>query len=473
MLKANLADRPLYVKGTMDVKCFDPGTNDLVYYSNKMSTTQLQSTVNLGAINAGPGNPVVIQIPDTPSLTLNLTAADFSLLGRALAVGGNVTYNGVVPVDEVVEAAGSVLEVTQPPVAPLGGCDIVGYVGNDGTAYAIDPDTMEVQGFAAEAGKRYCVHYYTQNAGAQQFSVETLMAPAVVRTLITIPVYATEAKDANPLNGSRVGSLYITIPRMQFNGDVSTDGSQTTPAATVMNGTALSYAEACEAGIQCGSAASPKLAYMVLELFGSPDQFADGLAIVGGNDIDVNAGQTVSIPVKYIMDDGSLGTPLMSDLDFNSAAPAVAAVSPRGIVTGVANGTTDVTITTKSAKKLTVTANVTVTGGAPAPSPTADVAFELTTPATDADNTITGGGAARAVAVNVAAGTGSVVLTAAKAASQSVTVGGADASDVTPGGTGTAPTYTVDTSDGSKSFTLTVSETGKSDITYTVTVTVA
>ena len=145
MIKATLNNRPLYAKGTMDVKCFDPSTNDLVYYSNKMSTTQLQSTVNLGAINAGPGNPVVIQIPDTPSLTLNLTAADFSLAGRALAVGGNVTYNGVVPVDEVVEAEGTTLTVAQVPVAPLGGCEIVGYVGNDGAAYTIDPPARDIR----------------------------------------------------------------------------------------------------------------------------------------------------------------------------------------------------------------------------------------------------------------------------------------------------------------------------------------
>ena len=188
------------------------------------------------------------------------------------------------------------------------------------------------------------------------------MNPAVVRTLITIPVYAAESKEANPLNGSRVGSLYITIPRMQFNGDVSTEGSNTTPATTVMNGTALSYDDACEAGLQCGSAASPKLAYMVLELFGSPDQFASGLAIVGGADIEVNAGQTVPIPVKYVMDDGSLGTPLMRDLEFSSANPTAATVSPQGIVTGVAAGTAEVTITTRSAKKLTAAAKITVIG---------------------------------------------------------------------------------------------------------------
>lgn len=75
--------------------------------------------------------------------------------------------------------------------------------------------------------------------------------------------------------------------------------------------------------------------------------------------------------------------------------------------------------------------------------------------------------------MNVATGTTSVVLTGTKTADQAVTVGGTNASDVTAGGTDTAPTYTVDTTGGSKSFTLTVAETGKSEITYTVTVTVA
>lgn len=364
MITASLNGRPLYAKGTMDVKCFDPASNNMVYYSNKMSTSQLQSTVNLGAINAGIGNPVVIQIPDTPNLTMNFTAADFSLLGRALAVGGNVTYNGVVPVDEVVEAEGTALKVAQTPVAPLGGCDIIGYVGNSGVAHKIDPATLEIQDFTAEPGQKYCVHYYTVNAGAQQFSVETLMNPAVVRALVSIPVYSTEGSDSNALNGSRVGTLYITIPRLQFNGDVSTDASQTTPATTVMNGTALSYDDACEAGIQCGSSAAPKLAYMVLELFGSAEQFATALVLVGGNAVSVEVGKTVPLAVKYVMDDGSLGQPLMSELTFKSAADATATVSAQGVVAGVAAGETTVEVTGKGSKGLSVTANVTVTAAA-------------------------------------------------------------------------------------------------------------
>ena len=102
----NLNNPHLYVKGTYEAKFFDIATNDLTYYSNKLQTDNIKSSINLGAINAGIGNPAVIQIPDTPNLTLEMTAADFSLEGRALQVGTNVFYNAVVPVDEVCAALG-------------------------------------------------------------------------------------------------------------------------------------------------------------------------------------------------------------------------------------------------------------------------------------------------------------------------------------------------------------------------------
>lgn len=62
----NLNNPHLYVKGTYEAKFFDIATNDLTYYSNKLQTDNIKSSINLGAINAGIGNPAVIQIPDTP-----------------------------------------------------------------------------------------------------------------------------------------------------------------------------------------------------------------------------------------------------------------------------------------------------------------------------------------------------------------------------------------------------------------------
>lgn len=477
MITATLNGTPLYAKGTMNVKLFDPGTDNMVYFSDKMSTSQLQSSINLGPINAGIGNPVVIQIPDTPNLTMNLTAADFSLAGRALSTGSDITYNAVVPVDEVVEATGTTLTVLQPPVAPLGGCNVVCTVGNDGTSYTIDPTTRQVQNFTATAGQSYCVHYWTNNASAQQFSVETLMSPAVLRGFVTIPLYATDSAAANKNSGSHVGNLYITIPRGQLGGDVSTEGSQTTPATTMMNLTALSYNDACEAGIQCGSSASPKLAYMVVELLGNPDQNATGLAIVGGNDITVQAGTPYTIPVKYEMNDGEIVTPNMSDLTFtNPDGGLYFTVSNLGVVTGTASGSGTVVITSKYNTDLTTTANITVTGGAV--NPTADVTFALTTPTTGDGNSLSGGGSTYDLTVDVVNATQSVVITGTAAATQSMVIGGTNASLVNLGGNATAPTFTVNTSSiaaagGSLNFTIGVTENGKSPILYTVALTVA
>lgn len=477
MITATLNGTPLYAKGTMNVKLFDPSTDNMVYFSDKMSTSQLQSSINLGAINAGIGNPVVIQIPDTPNLTMNLTAADFSLAGRALSTGSDITYNAVVPVDEVVEATGTSLTVLQPPVAPLGGCNVVCTVGNDGTSYTIDPTTRQVQNFTATAGQSYCVHYWTNNASSQQFAVETLMSPAVLRGFVIIPLYATDSAASNKNSGSHVGNLYITIPRGQLSGDVSTEGSQTTPATTMMNLTALSYNEACEAGIQCGSSASPKLAYMVVELFGNPDQNATGLAIVGGNDITAQAGTPYTIPVKYEMNDGEIVTPNMSDLTFtNPDGGLYFTVSSLGVVTGTAAGTGEVVITSNYNAQLTTTANVTVTGGAT--TPTANVSFELTTPTTGSGNSLSGGDGTYDVTVGVVNNTQSVVITGTAASTQNMVIGGTNASMVTLGGSNTAPTFTVNTSSiaamgGSMSFTVGVTENGKSPIVYTVTLTVA
>lgn len=102
----------------------------------------------------------------------------------------------------------------------------------------------------------------------------------------------------------------------------------------------------------------------------------------------------------------------------------------------------------------------------------------MTTPAPGAGNTIAVGGATKTGNINVVNTTASVVITGTKLAGQTVVVGGADSADVTAAGTATAPTYTVDTSSvaaagGNKVFTLTVSEAGKADIVYAVTVIVA
>ena len=108
---------------------------------------------------------------------------------------------------------------------------------------------------------------------------------------------------------------------------------------------------------------------------------------------------------------------------------------------------------------------------------TANVTFALTTPSDNGStNKLTTSD--KDITVNVENTTASVVITGTKTAAQTVEIGGENADLVSAAGTGTNPTYTVNTDSikttgGSVSFTLTVSETGYLPMVYTVTVTVA
>jgi hypothetical protein len=141
-----------------------------------------------------------------------------------------------------------------------------------------------------------------------------------------------------------------------------------------------------------------------------------------------------------------------------------------------AGGTRTFKLTLNEVGKGTIVYDVTVTVAGY----TDQMTLSLTTPSPGGGNTInvTGTGGARAVAVSVINGTGTVELTGGKTVAQDTSKGGTNAGDVTVGGSGTAPTFTIDTDSikaagGSKTFTITLSETGKGSIVYTVTVTVA
>ena len=77
---------------------------------------------------------------------------------------------------------------------------------------------------------------------------------------------------------------------------------------------------------------------------------------------------------------------------------------------------------------------------------TANAPLALTTPVAGGDNTIAVGGATKTGTVNVVEGTNPVIITGTKTSAQTVVIGGVNAANVTAGGTGTAPTYSVDTS---------------------------
>lgn len=356
----------LYLKGTCEVTIKRPSDGRIVFQSSKVATNNFTSSVDMGAIRAGLGNPIAIQLPSDAAVNLELTTADFSMQARAMQVGTEVAYNAIVPVCASVTAEGATLTVDgASPVALYGDGEpycYVNYTGAEdpGRAYAINSDG-EVQGFTAVSGTTYNVIYYEQRADSQYFAISSMIAPGVYNVSAKMAVFSTEGTN-NGNRGSQVGWSSYVIPRMQFGGDVSTSGSQTDPATTMLSGTALSYEASIEAGT-CVDCNFPNLAYMTYQpLTFNGNNAISALAVVGGNiTVRTGAANKVVVPVKYVMNDNTLVQPNYSDLTFTVADTTKATVES-GVLTGVAAGTTTMTIAGPSGSNIqTITVGVTVT----------------------------------------------------------------------------------------------------------------
>ena len=108
-----------------------------------------------------------------------------------------------------------------------------------------------------------------------------------------------------------------------------------------------------EADVTCSMCANDNsvFGYMVYAPCGvNAEMSAVTTLITVGGAIAVAVGETKQTPVFYVMEDNSLVTPKYTDLTFTSAAPATATVSEEGVISGVAAGTTTITIATKVKK---------------------------------------------------------------------------------------------------------------------------
>ena len=344
-------DKRLFLKGTGNVVLTDPETGKIYYQSDKFSTAQINTSVDMNEIRAGLSNPIVAILPSNANLTVELTAADFSLWEKAAQVGADVTYGAPVPVAQTVTASGTTLSIDTSggaPVAQLGFSDILCYVqtvgaaspiASDGVAYPVDPASGLISGFTATAQTQYKVWYWVQKATAQKANISTLMDPKIVHLTASFAVYANLNGAAASQSGTRQGWLYVTVPMLKLQANANISGDQTNADTTVISGMAIAADQQVVSALTdlCGDVGS-NLAYYVYSPCVDADDMV-GLAVVGGS-LTLPQSSTAQIPVRFVMSDGSLVIPSSYSTGFTytgSGLPSGTTVSSAGVV---ASGTT-------------------------------------------------------------------------------------------------------------------------------------
>lgn len=343
----------LYAKGICNALLTDVNSGDVLYQSNKFNTGNITTSVTLGEIRAGLGNPIAAIIPSDSAMNVEFSAADFSLWAKAAQLGATVSYNGVAPVCQTVTASGTSLSIDvsdATPVAQYGFANPMCYVQEtgvastaaDGTAYPVDASTGAISGFTATAAKTYKVWYFVQKASAKVATIGTMFDPLVAHFTAQVAVYANEAGAQG--TGTRQGWLYIVVPYLKLQGNGGVTGDQGTNDTTSISGQAVAYDDVVVSAT-CADCESGTLAYYIYV----PDDATEevkGLALVGGV-LTVNISSTYTISdFRLVMNDGSLALPDAAKMAYElTGAPTGTSVSGSVLTTGATAGDGEITAT--------------------------------------------------------------------------------------------------------------------------------
>lgn len=338
-------DPALFVKGVAEQIFFDPSNGNIVGYDKTATESSVSITVNLAEITGGMGNQLIGVLPDTARITGTYTSAAFSLQTREKIMGGEIAYNAISQVCEVITADSTVLKVSKTPeksLAEIATDDAywcyVRETGEKKSGYnvSVDPITREVIGFAAEVGTEYEITYFSHIVSAQMLPIPTIWNPVLMTVQERYGVYAKQNGSAE--RGVLKGWLYFIVPRAILNADAGESASETANATTDGSWIAIPEKPENMPFCDCDESAHPVAYYVYVPCSGENDAVTEVVSV--GSGLTLKAGKTAQLPIKLVMPDDTLIQPDFTRMGYYSEDEAVATVDNRGIVTAVSEGQT-------------------------------------------------------------------------------------------------------------------------------------
>lgn len=326
-----------------------------IFTSKTLQESGISISVTAEDIRGGLSNPLLGRYFHDSILEANITDALFNLQYLALNVGGEVVVGGSSLVTETVTAGSGSLTVQGTPVA-FGTAGTVGWYTPAGQE---DWAPLKFEGKVATvdvtSGASYCVRYNADDSNIQEFVVPSAIIPSEVHLVMTYPLFAGGTSPEAISTSSQVGELIVDIPRFQFAGNVELSLTSSGAATSNLSGSALaSYTTA-----NCNDMGTYGTVKQKIYSGNWYDELTT-IAVDGGN-FSIAKGATKTLKVIGIFKNGT-GILDNSKLTFTSGQSSTASVNTSGVVTGAANGNTNITITVTGKTSIATMVGVTVTG---------------------------------------------------------------------------------------------------------------
>lgn len=370
----NFNDKDIFSKGVVYGEFFDVATDRLTGFSRYLSDFGTNGSFNEGAIEGGPGNMLIMNIPDSSRLAFTARTADDKLENQALTIGASIAGNGIVETSKPILATGNQLKVDN-AVAPYGGQNgPIAYVlsssgadkgtvgASSGTPYPVASDGT-LTGFTAVNGNTYCVKYFVRVSSALEMKVAANFQPKVVRAHFAVNLYA-KGTSGSATEGSLFKIRHYYIPYYFFTNPLQDSVNQTTNGSVDLSGNCLSYEEVDST--VCSSNMVGNYCYIVDEYVdGNSTGSIDGIYFIGmGSGVTVASGSTANVVVKYSVNGTLTNISDMSQVTFSTGAAETAKFNDEhvAVISGVAAGNTTATASvTNSISGVTYTDTIPVT----------------------------------------------------------------------------------------------------------------
>lgn len=325
------------------------------------ATTLLDSSITVGStaeeVRGGPGAKLLGKYYHTSTFDINLTDVLFKLEYFAFQTGSAIQQIAdVFTSEQVTLGAGGSGTITGTP-AVYQSYGTIGWAAKPGSD-AYQKITFTEKAFTvagAKEGDIYCVKYISTDNAARQITISSSFIPSEVTLVMTANLYRAGGRGENDVNNSsKIGIVQVLVPRFQFNGSMELSMTSTGVANSPIAGSALDNPSAdCSDG--------GYYAIITEQLSGS--SWYDNVFALAIEDSDIELATTTgtaALSVYALPLNGAAFKPPYEDLTFTSAANGTATVTQEGVVTGVAQGSTTVTVSIKNKAGVEAIANITV-----------------------------------------------------------------------------------------------------------------
>lgn len=354
--------RNVFIAGPAEISLFQ--NDQLISVSKTMLNNSISIEASSEDIRGGYGALLLGKYWHTSSMTMELEDSMFRMEWIKYATGALGSIGDDVLTSETVTlGAGGAGEIVGTP-APLGSSsDLVGWVDNkDDTGTFTEVTFSEAEGkyqFTLEGGtegEKVCVKYYSYNGDAQVITISANIIPDEVRAVAKCQLFAGSVNAIS--KSSRVGFVYIEIPRLLLSGGASLSLTSTGASTTPLSGTALAYdsPDGCDEGGYYAKIIKVEEGYHWYD--------STSAIYIADSEIDIKQleSQTLKVLAYGPMFSGMVVN--NADLTFTSSADGTATVDKTGKVSGVAEGecTIKVVVTNKPSLVAFATVNVTTAG---------------------------------------------------------------------------------------------------------------